>query len=242
MFSAFKPNSSYHPGAHDPQDPDTITLVLVHKIPKYIITLVPNQRKYSYHPGAYDTQVYHPGAYDTQVCGRSNSGAGGGGSANSNNAMDAGGAQGQKDDKHQIVHMRGDSDSELQALFDAVLSGAKPNQGAGRKNELKQRKVAKVVLFVVLIVRALLNSSPLSRPSRSQPLPWKQRNLPPSFFRPPNQGTKSPSVAHSRESSGDSTCFQPLRPPSAGGGPQAVSGGGEGGGQLRVVWNRERIG
>jgi protein yorkie len=34
--------------------------------------------------------------------------------------------------------------------------------------------------------------------------PFKQRNLPASFFQPPSSGSKSPSVSHSRENSADS--------------------------------------
>lgn len=35
-------------------------------------------------------------------------------------------------------------------------------------------------------------------------VPYKMRNLPPSFFMPPSSGSKSPSVSHSRENSADS--------------------------------------
>lgn len=35
-------------------------------------------------------------------------------------------------------------------------------------------------------------------------LPFRQRNLPSSFFNPPTTGSKSPSVSHSRENSADS--------------------------------------
>lgn len=35
-------------------------------------------------------------------------------------------------------------------------------------------------------------------------LPFRMRNLPDSFFNPPPTGSKSPSIAHSRENSGDS--------------------------------------
>ena len=72
---------------------------------------------------------------------------------------------------NQIVHIRGDSDSELQALFDSVL---KPDA------------------------------------QRPLQLPFRLRNLPDSFFKPPSTGSKSPSVAsnsHSRENSTDSGHF-----------------------------------
>ena len=69
---------------------------------------------------------------------------------------------------NQVVHIRGDSDSDLQALFDSVL---KPNQ------------------------------------QRPLQIPFSLRKLPPSFFEPPPTGTKSPSVAHSRENSTDSGHF-----------------------------------
>jgi protein yorkie len=77
--------------------------------------------------------------------------------------------------KNQVVHVRGDSDSELQALFDHVL---KPDS----------------------------DGNPMTQ--RPKQVPWTSRNLPASFFRPPNTGTRSPSVSsvsHSRESSADST-------------------------------------
>lgn len=43
-------------------------------------------------------------------------------------------------------------------------------------------------------------------PNHQTPLykPFKQRNLPASFFQPPSSGSKSPSVSHSRENSADS--------------------------------------
>ena len=72
---------------------------------------------------------------------------------------------------NQIVHIRGDSDSELQALFDSVL---KPDA------------------------------------QRPLQLPFRMRNLPDSFFKPPPTGSKSPavgSVSHSRENSTDSGHF-----------------------------------
>lgn len=72
-------------------------------------------------------------------------------------------------ERNQIVHIRGDSDSELQALFDSVL---KPDA------------------------------------HRPLQLPFRLRNLPDSFFKPPPTGSKSPSVAsssHSRENSADLT-------------------------------------
>ncbi|XP_047738085.1 transcriptional coactivator YAP1 isoform X2 [Hyalella azteca] len=78
-----------------------------------------------------------------------------------------------------VVHVRADSDSELQALFDCVL-----------------------------------------KPSKQMPLqkPFKMRNLPASFFKPPtHRQSPAPTVTHSRESSADSTY-----------------GGGGGGGPIRV--------
>lgn len=66
-----------------------------------------------------------------------------------------------------VVHVRADSDSELQALFDCVL-----------------------------------------KPSKQMPLqkPFKMRNLPASFFKPPaHRQSPAPTVSHSRESSADST-------------------------------------
>lgn len=74
-------------------------------------------------------------------------------------------------ERNQIVHIRGDSDSELQALFDSVL---KPDA------------------------------------HRPLQLPFRLRNLPDSFFKPPPTGSKSPSVtstSHSRENSTDSGHF-----------------------------------
>lgn len=76
---------------------------------------------------------------------------------------------GEHKERNQIVHIRGDSDSELQALFDSVL-----------------------------------------KPDAHRPLqvPFRLRNLPDSFFKPPPTGSKSPSVAsnsHSRENSADLT-------------------------------------
>ena len=72
-------------------------------------------------------------------------------------------------ERNQIVHIRGDSDSELQALFDSVL---KPDA------------------------------------HRPLQLPFRLRKLPDSFFNPPQSGgSRSPSVAHSRENSTDSGHF-----------------------------------
>ncbi|EFX70433.1 hypothetical protein DAPPUDRAFT_328360 [Daphnia pulex] len=82
-------------------------------------------------------------------------------------------------ERNQIVHIRGDSDSELQALFDSVL---KPDA------------------------------------HRPLQLPFRLRNLPDSFFKPPPTGSKSPSVAsnsHSRENSTDSGHFALNPSPSA---------------------------
>lgn len=68
-----------------------------------------------------------------------------------------------------IVHMRADSDSMLESMFNVALK----------------------------------------TPGTEMPLqkPLRMRNLPPSFFKPPNMGTKSPSC-HSRENSLDSTSLQ----------------------------------
>jgi len=68
-----------------------------------------------------------------------------------------------------IVHMRADSDSMLESMFNVALK----------------------------------------TPGTEMPLqkPLRMRNLPPSFFKPPNTGTKSPSC-HSRENSLDSTSMQ----------------------------------
>ena len=82
-------------------------------------------------------------------------------------------------ERNQIVHIRGDSDSELQALFDSVL---KPDA------------------------------------HRPLQLPFRLRNLPDSFFKPPPTGSKSPFVAsnsHSRENSTDSGHFTLNPSPSA---------------------------
>ena len=85
-------------------------------------------------------------------------------------------------ERNQILHIRENSDSELQALFDTVLKPDAPR--------------------------------PLA-------LPFRLRNLPDSFFKPPSTGSKSPSVAsnsHSRENSTDSGHFAlNPSPPAAGG-------------------------
>ena len=81
-----------------------------------------------------------------------------------------------------IVHMRADSDSMLDAMFNVALK----------------------------------------TPGTEMPLqkPLRMRNLPPSFFKPPNMGSKSPSC-HSRENSLDSTSLQdPYSPAMNVGSPQ----------------------
>jgi len=84
--------------------------------------------------------------------------------------------------KQVSIHIREDSDSELQALFDIAL-----NKGGQR---------------------------PLH-------VPMRMRNLPASFWQPPTQGSKSPSV-HSRENSLDNSGpFSPGAVPS----PQPPPGG-----------------
>lgn len=77
-----------------------------------------------------------------------------------------------------MLHIRENSDSDLQALFDTVL-----------------------------------------KPDALRPLqvPLRQRNLPASFFEPPQTGSRSPSVAsHSRENSTDSGHFALNPSPPAG--------------------------
>lgn len=79
----------------------------------------------------------------------------------------------------QILHVHTDSDSELEALFKAVMH---PTD-------------SKVALII----------------------PMRLRNLPASFFNPPDTGSRT-SAAHSRESSTDSSA---AFGPSSGGGPPA---------------------
>ena len=67
----------------------------------------------------------------------------------------------------QVLHVRGDSDSLMNSLFDSVL----------KKQE---------------------SSMPLT-------VPLSMRKLPKSFFNPPQHGSKSSSISHSRNSSTDST-------------------------------------
>lgn len=81
----------------------------------------------------------------------------------------------------QVVHVRGDSDSDLEALFKAVMN---PSE------------------------RQLLS------------LPMRLRKLPPSFFQPPEMGSRT-SASHSRDSSSDSSAAFGV-PPSAATPPAAL--------------------
>ncbi|XP_037089446.1 LOW QUALITY PROTEIN: transcriptional coactivator YAP1-A-like, partial [Pollicipes pollicipes] len=71
----------------------------------------------------------------------------------------------------QVLHVRENSDSLMNSLFDSVLKKQEP-------------------------------SMPLT-------VPLSMRKLPKSFFNPPQHGSKSPSVSHSRNSSTDSTQATP---------------------------------
>lgn len=73
----------------------------------------------------------------------------------------------EKKEGSQVLHVRGDSDSLMNSLFDSVL----------KKQE---------------------SSMPLT-------VPLSMRKLPKSFFNPPQHGSKSSSISHSRNSSTDST-------------------------------------
>ncbi|KAF0298947.1 Transcriptional coactivator YAP1 [Amphibalanus amphitrite] len=68
---------------------------------------------------------------------------------------------------NQVLHVRENSDSLMNSLFDSVLKKQEP-------------------------------SMPLT-------VPLSMRKLPKSFFNPPQHGSKSPSISHSRNSSTDST-------------------------------------
>lgn len=111
--------------------------------------------------------------------------------------------------------MSGPQQQDQQQLVNVKMEPGSPVQSATSSN-----LVVRVDQNSETDLQALFDS--VLKPDGKKPLqlPLRMRQLPKSFFNPPSTGSKSPSISHSRENSGDS----------AFGGPLCSGGGGGGGG------------